>query len=128
VLSDTGPPLIMMNRLIPAQRGCPILMDPMGADLALSHGLKPDTGAARSPAVESMWWHAFEHAQYVLLKCTPFPRVAWTPLLRTYFSRHFMPILNQAAARGPGRHSYTLYRRVLDWSAPADPKPSYFGC
>jgi hypothetical protein len=111
LLSDTSPPLIMTGRLISRQPGCVILLDSMGADLALSHGLRPDTGAGRSPALEGMWRDAFEHAKYVLLKYSQNPRVAWTPALRAYFRRRFIPIFHQGTRQGPTAQYYTLYGR-----------------
>ncbi len=113
LLSDTGPPLVMTDRLISREPGCVTLLDSMGADLALSQGLKPDTGAWRSPALEHMWWDAFKHAQYVLLKYSENPRVAWTPQLRTYFQRHFTLIFHQGRLQGIRSQYYTLYRRRL---------------
>jgi hypothetical protein len=97
VLSDTAPVLIMTNRLISNVPGCTTMLDSMGADLALSHGLKPDTGAWKVRAVEEWWWHAFRHAQYVLLRVNPLisPRVPWTPQLETYFNRNFKLIFRQ---------------------------------
>jgi hypothetical protein len=111
LLSDTGPPLVMTNRLISSQSGCVTLLDSTGADLAFSHGLKPDTGAWRSPALRLVWARAFQHAQFVLLKYSENPRVAWTPSLKTYFRQHFTVIFRQGAAQGLNSQYYTLYRR-----------------
>jgi hypothetical protein len=111
LLSDTGPPLIMTDRLISSEPGCVTLLDSTGVDLAYSHGLKPDTGAWRSPALQLMWTRAFQHAQFVLLKYSENPRVAWTPSLRTYFRQHFTAIFHQGAMQGLNSQYYTLYRR-----------------
>jgi hypothetical protein len=119
VLSDTGPPLVIADRLISSEPGCVTLLDSMGADLELSHGLKPDTGAWRSQALEQMWRNAFAHAQYVLLKFSPNPRVPWTPSLRAYFQQHFTAIFHQGTLQGSGAQYYTLYRR----NQPAEGRP-----
>jgi alpha-1,2-mannosyltransferase len=111
LLSDTAPPLVLTGRLISTEPGCVTLLDSMGADLDLSHGLKPDTGAARSQALEQMWWRAFRHAQFVLLKYSQNPRVAWTPALEAYFGRHFTAIFHQGTLHGSDSQYYTLYRR-----------------
>lgn len=108
VLSDTAPPLIMTGHLVPQTRGCPVMMDAMGADLELSHGLKPDTGAWRVPAVRAMWWYDFTHAQYVLLRVNQAsPRIAWTPPLQKYFYHAFRQVAGQQINGG----SYNLYVR-----------------
>lgn len=97
VLSDTAPILIMTSRLVSDKPGCITMLDSMGADLELSHGLKPDTGAWRVTAVEEMWWRAFRNAQYVLLRINTqvSPRVAWTPALRHYFYTNFKLLYSQ---------------------------------
>ncbi len=119
VLSDTSPALIMTSRLVSTKPGCLTLLDSMGADLELSHGLKPDTGAWRVPAVEEMWWRAFRNAQYVLLRvnAATSPRVPWTPLLRSYFRSHFKLMYSQTftvfdtGQFGSPTASYQLYAR-----------------
>lgn len=111
LLSDTGPPLIMTGRLVSTQPGCVTVLDSTGADLALSHGLKPDTGAWRSWALQQMWARAFQHAQFVLLKYSQNPRIAWTPSLRAYFRQHFTAIFHQGVLGGLNSQYYTLYRR-----------------
>jgi hypothetical protein len=118
VLSDTSPVLIMTNRLVSNVPGCTTMLDSMGVDLALSHGLKPDTGAWKVRPVEEWWWHAFRHAQYVLLRVNPLisPRVPWTPKLETYFNQNFKLIFRQNFVpynlRFPGAVvSYRLYAR-----------------
>lgn len=111
LLSDTGPPLTMTDRLISREPGCVTLLDSMGADLALSGGLKPDTGGWRSTALQGMWSDAFKHAQFVLLKYGENPRVAWTPSLGAYFRQHFTAIFRQGVLQGVNSQYYTLYQR-----------------
>jgi hypothetical protein len=100
VLSDTSPVLILANRLTSNVPGCVPLLDSVGADLALSHGLRPDTGAGRVRSVEVMWWRAFRHAQFVWLKnnSQASPRVPWTSKLYAYFRRHFTLIFRENAS------------------------------
>ena len=73
--------------------GCSLVDDGIGADLALSHGRTPATGAATYAAVASMWWSTFRHAQYVLLSAHSYKRVAWPVGLRTYFHTNFRQVL-----------------------------------
>jgi len=119
VLADTSPPLVMASRVVPAHPGCVILLDSTGADLFLSNGLKPYSGAAQVSAVEQMWWRAIRHAQFVLLSHQQGKRIPWTPLLHAYFTHHFRLIFSQRSPRRPGldTFSYRLYKRT------AQPRP-----
>ena len=65
------------------------MIDSLGTTLALSHGLKPQTGAAKVAAVNAFWSRAFSKAQYVILTATTHRRIAWSPQLETYFANHF---------------------------------------
>jgi hypothetical protein len=114
VLSDSSPTLIMAGRLVPARPGCVILLDSTGADLELSHGLKPANGAAQVSAVEQMWWRAFRNAQFVLLSNRAPIRVPWTPKLKSYFTHNFRTIFSQSGPTGSGvnRTSYYLYKHT----------------
>ena len=89
VLTDQVSYTIAANRFVTSVPGCSTMDDGTGADLALSHGLKPSTGANNVPAVVNMWRDGFEHAQYVLLSGGNKKRVAWAPSLQTYFSENF---------------------------------------
>ena len=119
VLADTSPPLVMASRVVPAHPGCVILLDSTGADLFLSNGLKPYSGAAQVSAVEQMWWRAIRHAQFVLLSHQQGKRIPWTPLLHAYFTHHFRLIFSQRSPKRPGldTFSYRLYKRT------AQPRP-----
>jgi hypothetical protein len=61
-------------------------------DLALGHGLKPNTGAGNVPAVAAVWRDAFQHAQYVLLTGRAWKRVAWNKPLHAYFNSNFRKV------------------------------------
>jgi alpha-1,2-mannosyltransferase len=89
VLTDQVSLTINANRFVSATPGCPQLVDTLGTDLALSHGLTPDTGAGRVPAVAAVWAQALGHAQYLLLTHDNSRRIAWSPSLRAYFRSHF---------------------------------------
>jgi alpha-1,2-mannosyltransferase len=89
VLTDQVSLSIDANRFVSAVPGCPQLVDTLGTDLALSHGLTPGTGADRVPAVAAFWSQAFSHAQFVLLTRINTRRIAWSPSLRAYFRSHF---------------------------------------
>jgi hypothetical protein len=104
VLSDQVVVTIAADRFVSNVPGCPRMVDTLGTDLALSHGLKPGTGAGRVPAVASLWLSAFQHAQYILLTNINDRRVPWTPALTSYLQQHFVEV-PQPAVR------LTLYAR-----------------
>ncbi len=104
VLTDQVSVTLAANRFVSNVPGCPQMVDSLGTDLALSNGLKPNTGAGRVPAVAGFWQQAFEHAQYVLLTNTNHRRVPWTPALRAYLLQHFT-VVDQPSFR------LTLYAR-----------------
>jgi hypothetical protein len=89
VLTDQVAYTILANRFLSDVPGCSLMDDPTGADLALSHGRTPSSGAGNVPAVAAVWWDAFRHAQVVMLTSRSFKRVAWAPGLMTYFHDHF---------------------------------------
>jgi hypothetical protein len=96
--------LILASRFVPASGGCPGVLDGLGTDLALSGGLKPETGAARSAAVAVLWQQVFSHARFAWLSPYSERRIAWSPALRGYFTGHFTRVW--ADSRGD-----VLYRR-----------------
>jgi alpha-1,2-mannosyltransferase len=96
--------LILAGRFVPASGGCPGVLDGLGTDLALSGGLKPETGAARAAAVAMVWQRVFSHARFAWLSPYSERRIAWSPALRGYFTGHFTRVW--ADSRGD-----VLYRR-----------------
>jgi alpha-1,2-mannosyltransferase len=102
--------LILANRFTANTPGCPAMIDGTGTDLALSHGRKPQTGAARYPAVVAAWRQELSRARFVWLSPLNRVRITWTRGLRRYFAANFTRLLvlhsgNNAHAR------YVLYRR-----------------
>jgi alpha-1,2-mannosyltransferase len=89
VLTDQVSVTLAANRFVSTDPSCPKIVDSLGTTLALSDGLKPQTGAANVPAVNAAWNQAFSHAQYVILTATNTRRIAWSPQLEAYFSSHF---------------------------------------
>jgi hypothetical protein len=89
VLTDQVSVTLAANRFVSTDPNCPKVIDSLGTTLALSHGLKPQTGAAKVAAVNAMWSQAFSKTQYVLLTATNQRRIAWSPQLRAYFVNHF---------------------------------------
>ena len=89
VLTDQVSVTLAANRFVSGVPGCPQMVDSLGTTLGLSHGLKPQTGAASVRAVDTFWNQAFSHAQYVLLTATSIRRIAWTPQLENYLASHF---------------------------------------
>jgi hypothetical protein len=96
VFTDQVSYTIAADRFVSTVPGCSLVDDGIGADLALAHGRTPSTGAASYPAVASMWWSAFRHAQYVLLTSRSYKRVAWPTGLRTYFHANFRPVTSDS--------------------------------
>jgi Glycosyltransferase family 87 len=93
VVTDQASYLLLANRFVSSQPGCPDMVDGLGTDLVLSGGRTPATGAARVPAVQAAWQQAFSHAQYLLLSHKNTLRVAWTPALRAYLHDNFRLVL-----------------------------------
>jgi alpha-1,2-mannosyltransferase len=89
VVTDQVSYTIMVNRFVSADPRCSLIVDGVGTDYALSNGHNGLTGAARTPAVQALWWSAFRAAQYVWLTGTADRRIPWTPMLRAYLSDHF---------------------------------------
>jgi hypothetical protein len=92
VLADNVAYTITANRFVNRVPGCPTVDDGTGANFALSGGLEAHHGAGVVPAVASMWWSAFRHADYVWLTGLNERRIAWTPPLRYYFRKYFVRV------------------------------------
>jgi hypothetical protein len=92
VLTDQVSVTLAANRFVSGVPGCPRMVDSLGTTLALSDGLKPQTGAANVPQVNAAWSQAFSHAQYVILTATNTRRIAWSPQLQAYFASHFTQV------------------------------------
>ena len=104
VATDEVAFLILANRFVTNVPGCSPMVDGTGTDLALSRGGTPGTGAGRNPAVAAAWRQEFAHAQYAWLSALSRRRIAWSPALRAYFNRNFVPVVSDS--RGD-----VLYRR-----------------
>jgi len=92
VLTDQVSVTLAVNRFVSTDPSCPKLVDGLGATLALSDGLKPETGAANVPRVNAAWNQMFSHAQYVILTSTNARRIAWSSQLEAYFASHFTQV------------------------------------
>jgi hypothetical protein len=92
VLTDQVSVTLAANRFVSGDPNCPKMVDSLGTTLALSDGLKPQTGAADIPRVNAAWYQAFSHAQYVILTATNQRRIAWSPQLQAYFASHFSQV------------------------------------
>lgn len=89
VLTDQVSLLIAANRFTSNVPGCPLMVDGTGTDFVLGHG-RDGFSAGSVPAVAAVWRQAFGAAQYVLLTPYNTRRIAWTPALRSYFTRNFV--------------------------------------
>jgi hypothetical protein len=89
VLTDQVSVTLAANRFVSTDPNCPKLIDSLGTTLALSDGLKPQTGAANVAAVNAAWSQVFSKVNYVLLTATNTRRIAWSPQLEAYFASHF---------------------------------------
>src|SRR5579871_694857 len=89
VLTDQVSVTLAANRFVSTDPNCPKLVDSLGTTLALSDGLKPQTGAGKVARVNEAWNQAFSKAQYILLTATNTRRIAWSKQLEAYFASHF---------------------------------------
>ena len=104
VLTDQVSVTLAANRFESTNPHCSQMVDGLGTTLALSHGLKPSTGAGQVPAVKAAWNQAFGSAQYVILTPISGRRIPWTPERKAYLASHFTQIY-----RAP--HWLTVYAR-----------------
>ncbi len=95
VATDMQTALILANRFSSDVPGCPLMVDGIGTDLALSGGLKPATGAGAVPAVAAVWRQEFTHAQFAWLSPHNDRRIAWNPALWAYFTSNFTLVENR---------------------------------
>jgi hypothetical protein len=105
VVSDSVSLLLLADRFNSSVPGCTIIDDGLGTDLALSHGLTPETGAAAVPAVARLWHESFSHAQFLWLSSRYTRRIPFSPALQQYMNRHFKLI-------SADNYGDKLYRRV----------------
>ncbi len=105
VVTDQVSLTLVADRFVADVPGCPLLVDSVGTDYALSHGRNPLTGAAKFPAAVAVWRNALLRAQYIWLSGRELHRVPWTPGLLDYFQHHFTRIMGQGSASGG------IYRR-----------------
>jgi hypothetical protein len=118
VLTDQVSFTIAADRFDSGVPGCPLMIDPLGTDYALSPGRDGTQGAGRIPAVAVIMRDAFTHAQYVWLAGGyNRRRIAWTPALHAYFDRTFARVLTDGKGdalyvrKGPRRPVNDLVRR-----------------
>jgi Glycosyltransferase family 87 len=97
VVTDQVSYTIMTDRFVSANPRCSLMVDGVGSDYALSSGHNGLTGAARTPAVQALWWSAFRAAGYVWLTGDANRRIPWTPQLRAYLGAHFRQLTNGPA-------------------------------
>jgi hypothetical protein len=110
VLTDQVSFTIAADRFGSAGPGCPLMIDPLGTDYALSPGRDGTQGAGRVPAVAAIMRDAFTHAQYVWLAGGyNRRRIAWTPALRRYFDARFVRVLTD------GKGDALYVRRRSGW-------------
>jgi alpha-1,2-mannosyltransferase len=120
VVTDQVSYLLLANRFVSYDDDCPQMVDGLGTDLALSHGLSPATGAGHVPAVAELWHDAFNRAQYVLLSNYNSRRIPWTPILRRYFHANFTRIAKT--------RYYNVYVRTLSSGASYRGRNSGLSC
>jgi hypothetical protein len=94
VLTDQVSFTIAANRFDSSVPSCPLMIDALATDYALTPGRDGLNGAGRTPAVAAIMRNAFDHAQYIWLAGTyNRRRIAWTPALRAYFQHNFVRVL-----------------------------------
>ncbi len=99
VLADSVSYTIAANRFFSTEPGCPIMVDSIGTDYALSHGENAVSGAGNTPAVQRLWLSALARAQYVWLSGLWERRMPWTPPIASYFNAHFRLVRVDASGR-----------------------------
>jgi hypothetical protein len=92
VVTDQVSVTLAANRFVSNVPGCPQMVDSLGTTLALSDGLKPQTGAGNVPKVAAFWSQTLSHAQYLILTATNTRRIAWTPALVAYLDQDFVQV------------------------------------
>jgi alpha-1,2-mannosyltransferase len=92
VVTDQVSVTLAANRFVSNVPSCPQMVDSLGTTLALSNGLKPQTGAGNVPKVATFWSQTFSHAQYLILTATNTRRIAWTPALVAYLNQDFTQV------------------------------------
>lgn len=105
VVSDTAALRLLADRFDASTPGCTDLVDALGTDLALSHGLTPQTGAGAVPAVARVWRQSISQAQYLWLSSEYARRIPVTAALSDYEHRHFRLIYSDS-------YGDRLYRRT----------------
>lgn len=108
--SDTVTLLLLADRFSSSAPGCTVVLDGLGSDLALSHGLTPTTGAGAVPSVGRLWRRSIHHAQFLWLSRGFALRIPITTALSRYIHHHFQLIYADHYGdtlykrRGPVRH------------------------
>ncbi len=93
VLTDQASYTIAANRFLAARPGCVPIVDGVGSDYSLSHGLNATTGAGRVASVRALWLSALRGAQYVWLSPMSYKRIPWnTAAITQYLNRNFAPV------------------------------------
>jgi hypothetical protein len=110
VLTDQVTVTLLANRFESSDPRCPQMVDSLGTTLALSHGLKPQTGAATVPAVNHWWRQAFSNAQYLLLTRSAARRIPWSQTLEAYMASHFT-VIYQSPKKLNSHNYLNLYVR-----------------
>jgi hypothetical protein len=128
VISDSVTMLLLANRFNSSIRGCTLIDDGLGTDLALSHGLAPSTGAGKVPAVARLWLRSLRHAQYLWLSVNYTRRIPLTTAWSRYLRKHFKLIYTdrygdtlRRAVAGPG---YQIRTRAAGSSHRASAAPT----
>ncbi len=105
VVSDTASLPLLANRFNSPAPGCTVMVDGLGTDLTISHGLTPETGAGAIPAVTRLWHQVISHTQYLWLSSEYTRRIPLTPALSRFVHRDFRLVYSDA-------YGDKLYRRV----------------
>ena len=93
VLTDQASYTIAADRFLSTRPGCVPIVDGVGSDYSLSHGLNALTGAGRVASVRALWLSALRGAQYVWLSPMSYKRIPWnTAEITQYFNRNFAPV------------------------------------
>ena len=89
VISDYPSDLLVANRLVPSQPGCPAVIDPLGTYLADDNGATPNPYPPKNIAFSEDWFSRLEAANYVVLRIPFSDFLPWTSYSISWFQENY---------------------------------------
>ena len=91
-ISDSPAVLILGNRYLSSNPGCPAIVDPYGMFLALNGGVVPPNNSPPVARFTDQWLTYFQEAQFVVLTFPFSDYVPWSTGLTTWFRQNYVLI------------------------------------